>query len=300
MKFITAIFGALISAPFLMQCTCTDAKPVATVGRFVISERDVQYRNAVTKIYFPEDKRDLGRDILIKSFTFAQILENNGHAISQDVLVREAKRINDTTLKPDMLQAIKDIFGADQESYMRDFVLPTYAERVLYYEFFLNSPKAQESSHQVAAQYLEDALARPDAFDKAPLKEGQGKNTFIVSMQEGLVWKHEDLAPQLAGVKAQAQAQQKNEVDAKLAEKANQQRSQEALKWKAEVVDALKPGQVFPKVMDLGESWLVARYLGPKKNKNAEDYQFEGVVFPKVNFDAWLTQEKEKVKVQMH
>lgn len=255
---------------------------MATVGRFSISDRDVSYRNAVTKIYFPEEKRDLGRDLLIKSFTFAQILENNDHPISPDVLTKEAKRISDTTLKPEMLQSIKDVFGADQEGYLKNFVLPTYAERVLYYEFFLHSPKVQEPSHQVAAEYLKETLAKPDRFGRTP-PEMPAKNKFVVSLTNGIVWDQEKSA-----------AATMQEV-AK-----NQHRSQEALKWKAEVVDTLKSGQVFPKVMDLGDTWLVVRYLGPQKKDGVEDYQFEGVLFPKANFDEWLKQEKEKVKVQIN
>src|SRR5690349_1734016 len=96
----------LVVILLLLQVGCTGGL-IAEVGSFKISKKDVEFRNQVIQIYYPNETRKLGRDQLVNAYITAQILINNGHALDKAVLVKERERIDKTTLMPEMLNRIK-------------------------------------------------------------------------------------------------------------------------------------------------------------------------------------------------
>lgn len=70
----------------------------------------------------------------------------------------------------------------------------------------------------------------------------------------------------------------------------------QAKRWIKDVVSKLKPGKVFPEVVNAEEHWKVIRYIGKDPSK-ADQYLLEAVIFRKIPFDEWVKKEKLKVKV---
>lgn len=293
---LIGILFAMSCLPLTAQSTCSEAKPAARVGRFEITKKDVTYRNAITKIYHPREELDRGRDFLIQAFVYAQILENNGYRIDEEVLRKEARRM-ERSMTPEMVQKIHSIFDSDQESYLKVFVLPTYVERALYYEYFLRDPRVQESSRRKAREYLVRVARHPEFFRGNPPAEARSKNRFIVSTEYGLTWELDEVKP---AESLSAAIPPKLNREEPWRGNARQEQWEEGKKWKQEIVDAVTPGAVFPKVVDMGEMWLVARYLGPRQTGTIQHHHFEGVLFPKANFEEWLRREKEKVNVEIY
>ena len=144
MKMRTQTLLFILTA-LLTGCFSQD-KPLAQVGNHTITAHDADYRNQVISFYYPEEKRQLGLDQLIRAYRTAEILANNGHAITPEVIENEVKRIDTQTRDPAGLAKIKAIFGEDQAAYRKIFVVPVYAERMIYFSFFLYHPEIQAPS----------------------------------------------------------------------------------------------------------------------------------------------------------
>jgi len=264
---------------------------VAEIGEYKVHERDVVFRDGVIRVYYPQETRSMGLLQLRRAFSYATILKNNGRPITEAIVQGEQERIDKETLAPVMLQKIRAIFGSDAAAYRKDFVLPMYVERVIYYDFFLNDPRAQSGSIAQARNFLKDAAAEPGRF--ADLAKAWSKTTtgLTISRDGGLQWdrpKEAETAgaPPTQGVPAGIQQ--------KLAERARERGADDGSKWIDEVISRLKPGQVYGKLIDMGEHWVVARYVGPVKGGA---HRIAAVLFPKADFNRWLESEEKKVKV---
>ncbi|MCM2277960.1 MAG: SurA N-terminal domain-containing protein [Oligoflexia bacterium] len=130
--------AALLSA-------CQLFNPVlATVAGEPITRRDVERREAVNRIYYPEYSKDLKNTSLqqlVNARVLQEILESHGRPVTDELLRQEALRIDRDTRKPDLLAQVKAVFGADEPAYLRNYVLPVIVERLIYYEFFLKDPR---------------------------------------------------------------------------------------------------------------------------------------------------------------
>ncbi len=239
---------------------CSRPKVIAIVGSYKISEKDVQYRNQVFKNYFPEDKRELGKEELVRAFTLAQILKNNAQPLDDAILEKEAKRIDEKSQMPGRLQQLKAIFGSDRDAYLRCFVLPVYVERTLYYEFFLKNAAIQKESLKEAEDFLHKAVTSKNAFAVLKKLERFSVSRDAKLQTQGFVVDNE--------------------------------------RWLQGVVPQVKVGQVFPKIIDYGEHWMVAKLQSTTPKNKTPVYHFEAALFPKRDYSSWLEAEKQKVPVE--
>lgn len=269
---------------------CTRDPVLLRVGQYTVHRTDAEYRNRVIRVYYPQETRELGLTQLQKAFLFAEILKNNGRPLTENDLKQEEDRIEKTTLMPELLGRIKEIFAGNKEAYRRDYVLPVLAERVIYYDFFLHDPKTQASSLKVAQTFLERVKASPEHFEAIAKKEGLKTAGFTVSLREGLTWELEGGAPRPpASVPAMPE-----KVKSKWAEQTHS--SDEGKRWIRDVIGPLRAGQVYPKVIDNGATWMIARYVRLRP-RQWDVYEMQAVSFPKAGFQKWLGQESEKVKI---
>lgn len=291
-----AVIAAVYFYFFKQHVGFSKSKTVAIVGDFEITQENIAQRNAITKVYYPDDNRDLGLQLLVKSFTTAQVLKDQGRDVSDAVLVTESKRIDSTSLRPEMLQKIKDIFAGDEAAYRKIYVLQVYVDRVIYYDFFLKNEAIHSSSKQKALKFLQETSTHTDKFTEMAKASGLSVSTFDVSKAEGVRWNLDDHSLKSHGaMPPQPTAQTPKDVQDQM-KSGNAAASKEGEQWLNEVVAVLKPGQVFSKVMDRGEFWLVARYLGVD-SKDKGRHRFSGVGFPKEDFASWFERQAQAVKV---
>lgn len=278
------------------------------VGRYSLTEKDIQYRQKVALVYYPLEKDPhLGLLQLKKAYSLAEILARHGRPITEQVLNSEEYRIEQNSKDPITLKKIIDLFNGDKESYRRVFVLPTYAERVIYFDFFLNNFKIHEKAHQYAVDFYTKIKSDPKNFFKMAAQLGYKKSLLTISKKYGFQWQAESSIKQNSNLKSSSTSQTVIDLSSeavaaktqrhKIEEEAKLIEVNEAAHWITEIASPTKPGEVVEKIIDRSEVYMVVRYLGPKR-ANGDQYNFEVVLFPKINFANWLNEEMRKVVIK--
>lgn len=269
--------------------SCQKGDVVAEVGDYQLSKKDVELRDKMIAVYYPENKASYGLTQLVSSYTYAQILKNHGREITPDVLKAEEERINTSTRAPEVLERIKSIFKDDHDSYLKIFILPTFADRVIYFDFFLKTPEFHLASKTKAEEFLKMIRSKPEKLREEAEKLGLVVSKFKVSLSGGLEWESPDKQKKQGPDLPPA-------VQERMKEQETTQISQEGQIWMKEL-ESLKKGEVGPNLMERQDVWAVVRYLGPNpKQSSARDMEI--VAFPKADYDAWLKAETEKVPVK--
>jgi hypothetical protein len=282
---------------------CSKDPVVAVVGSYKITRRQAEFRNKVIRHQYPNETRNLGLDQLIKAYTDAEIMKMNGRPITQETVEREEKRIDQQTLMPEKLAEVKDIFGKDRDAYLSVYVLPTFAERVIFYEFFESTPQFHEHSRQIASTVLSEAK-KLNGFEAVAKRFGTPLRKFKVAEKKGLVF---DDDPRLngddeerPGISDQSPANfQKQMILAKMKEREKEEEAkrppnQEAMKWINEIIKPLKPGMFHPEVLNHNGRWFVVRLV--KVVKPGKEYEMEGLFLPREDFGKWYETQRAKIK----
>lgn len=285
------LFGTGIYFPFFYDRT------VAEIGDYTITMKQVEYRDQIHHIFYPQDPKSYGKEQLVNAYIYAQILKNNGQEISERVLREEEMRIDQNTKAPETLKAIRDLFRGDDEAYRNVFVLPTYAERVIYFDFFTKNQKTQEKSLRLVQQFLSDVVKKQHAFEKVALAQNLNVRKFLISEDGAIDWqfgekKQREQGPKLidqsgkaAPADVQKQVQMELEGKSMLSVKS----------WVENVVSHMRAGDVFPEPVDNGEHWMVTRLL----KKQGRGYIMEAAFIPKDSYENWLAEEKAKIKIDL-
>ncbi|MEY4630144.1 MAG: hypothetical protein RIQ81_264 [Pseudomonadota bacterium] len=272
---------------------------VAQVGDYSIYKNEVECRDAIILVSYPDDKRKLGLYQLTQSYQHAQILKNFKQPITKDQIQKEKERIDKSTLMPENLAKIKSACGGDGKAYENAFILPTLADRVIYYEFFLKNQDIHRELLEKAQVWRDLAIKSPGDFGTLAKKENHPVSLFTVSLDHGLVWapppgireaRQEPAIIDRSGQGTPA-AIQRN-----LDQRQEEQVSAEGKKWIEEVIAPLQPGQVSSRIIDQGEVWMVVKYLRPTANKK-NSFNMQAAIFPKRNYGEWLEAQKKMIPV---
>ncbi|WP_413288228.1 hypothetical protein [Bdellovibrio sp. HCB337] len=262
---------------------------VAVVGKTIIYKKDAHYRDQVVRIYFPEEKRDMGLFQLMKSAYNIEILRNYGIEFSEKEVIAEKKRMEESSKDPEMLKRIRDVFGKDEKSFLRSFVLPNLADHHIYYDFFLVDQRVQGDSMNRAHEFIK--MAEPtkgkglEAFAK---ERNLSYDVLTLSLKNGMMW-----GSQKKNQNAQEAKAPKVAADPKVAQYMNSDTIKDAEVWYEKMIQHMQPGQFFPEPVSVGENWVVVFY---EKKINADDHRLQVVFVPKTNFGQWYQAEKTKIE----
>jgi hypothetical protein len=283
-------------------------RPLVVVGDWKIYKKDVQFRDQIILLNFPEEKRSMGLYQLAKSAINLAILQNNGVNISDAQIEEELSRIDAKTKNPEQLMKIKQIFNDDIEAYKKDFVLPALVDSMIYFEFFLKDPKVQEASLNEVAKFIGEAQKPNTDFKTLALKWNLPIQKLVVSLKNGLTWTNPESAKSkrpLPGRPEKMKVLNQNNKNQALLDRVNAhlrldgapKNTEDAKKWYDSVIQPMTPGQVTSTPLSQDERWLVAHYLG----KNAKgDFELDIVAFNKINYSQWYEREKAKVHIVVH
>ena len=275
-------------------------RTVATVGDYKITAKEVAYRDQVQKVFYPQDKNNYGKDQLVNAFLYGQILKNNGHEISERILREEEMRINQNTKDPITLKKIRDLFQGDDEAYRKAFILPTYAERVIYFDFFLKNRKAHESSLQKVHDFLIMAQNKGN-IDELAREQNLPTKNFKVSKERGIEWvqSEDELKMSKSSKRPQIIDQSTNAPPPSVAEAVKQKLGEGSNEnidgWIHIVGSSMKPGQILQEPVDNGEHWMIVKFL----KQQGKAFVMQGVFIAKDSYDSWLASEKAKVRIQL-
>lgn len=283
----------LLIAKVLLLASCHSEKPIAQVGDYSLLQSDLDCREEIVKITFPEYKEKAGLRQLVSAYEKAQILKNFGKEISQTDIQAEKKRIDASSLMPDKLSQIKKACGGDGKTYERAFIVPTIAERRLYFEFFLQDPSLHPEAHEKALSIKKEAMENPKGFKLVAEKHKLRVVPLEVSLTEGVRPVQPERKNPASGLRKGLFGSPQQGLSNKVEKAVAADKNQEAQKWINEIVTSLKPGQVFNKVINKDHYFLIVRLVGPTPNKS-DSYLFDSIGVPKPNFDDWLSAQKSK------
>jgi hypothetical protein len=235
----------------------------------------------------------------MKAMVSAQILANNGVAMDDEALKKEQARIDKETGLPEFLARIKAVFKGDMAAYRKVYVLPVYAGRMIYFDFFLHNKAIHAESERAAQDFINKVKSDPKSFDKLMKELNLKSSFFTISAYDGFDYEMPgDKDPRRAGPKGMKIITPEKNAALKARFEADQKRQQsdEAVRWINEVIKPLKPGDVYNKVIDRSESWQVVRYIGPVKGEK-DKYKLEGIHFPKADYGKWTEEQMKKVEI---
>jgi hypothetical protein len=280
--------GLFSLCALLALAACTQKeKTLAKVGRFVIKERDAAYRNEVVKVFYPQaNDAQAGLDQLVEAYLIASVLENQGVKLDEKAILAEAARIEKNTKDPQGLARIQAIYGEDKDAYLRTFVLPTLAERLIYFDFFQRSPTVHAKSRAMAVAFLREAKESPADIERLAKKRGLTVTKILYETKAGLrplgkkarPLPDQNADPRVKEALATARAQHFAEID----------------RWFAKFLAGTRPGEMLPEPFDQEQSHLVLRF----DQRSKTGARLSAAAIPKLTFAPWLEREKAKVKVE--
>lgn len=265
---------------------------IVTIGDYTLTDADIACRDAVIKTSFPNESRNLGLSQLVKSYQHAQILKNHGYEITPDKIKAEKERIDRASLMPEKLTKIKSACGGDGPAYEKAFIVPTLADRTIYFDFFLNNKDIHRESFERAYSWKEKVIKSPSSFRNMAEEEKIVVNQLKVSASRGI---------ELVENQPEPRADSKNLQEAPEAIRKRFDSDQKATalegtQWIEEIIKPLRPGEISAKVIDQRETWAVIKLIG-KDSKDKDAYVVESALFPKRDYRDWLSAEKQKVNV---
>lgn len=287
------ILAAYLLLSLFSLSSCSErGKVLATVGKYTIREKDAEQREKIAKIFYPmAQEKDIGLHQLIESYAIAQILENRGMELNKEVLEHESERIDQQTKAADKLNKIKEIFGNDKEAYLQIFVLPTYAERIIYFGYFLHDSEAQAQPLKTAKELLALAKEKPNNFLTEAKKRGLNINSYYFDKKLGFRNPALDKIEQTQIQNLPPEAKQ-----AFLESKANALKLESAYFNRNKVFQA-KKGTVIQEPFDASDFFLL---LQVSDKPTAQRIPFNGVYVQKEKFADWLAKEKEKFEIKIN
>lgn len=301
------------------------------VGDYEVTESMVEFREKVSKIYYPKEPTKVGLDQLVRAYTMAHILKIHGVEITEEMLQREQQRIDKNTRDPVMLGRLKDVFGKNAEAYKKCFILPNLVEKVFYNDFFLQSKEIQQESQKAALRFHQSVLLtslnslnslKSKDFLKIAKKDNfKVYEVWLDIQKQSIRWQvmPDDSSANQTSNPLEADPAHANpsqggipaNIGRKMAEDAEKNTAQIIRQWQEDIAGTTQPGQVYKNLVDQGAAWAVVYYIGkmqlstphsnpPKKTQPSSEnlgHRFLAINFPKLEFSKWLEQEKKKVSI---
>lgn len=273
---ISRISQLLLTFSILVPCLFWGcSKKVAEVGSIPITDKDIALRAQVSEVYYPGSGKDyIGLTQLVKGYLSEEVLKSLGRKVDQSTWEAEAKRIDQNTKAPEVLEKVKNVYGRDRKNYLNSFIRVVYADRFVYNEVFLRSGDIHRQQRNKADDFLKEALKSPSAFSEAAKAQNLEAKKLKLSEQEGIQPLEARERPR-ENPSGAGQEQAKRLIDA---------------------ISFLKPGAVSPQVIEWQEGYQVLRFI----KKDGQGYLVESVSVPKRNFDDWFWEQASQIPVKIY
>lgn len=244
---------------FLVSCD----RDVAKIGETIITQKDLSYRARVSEVYYPQSGKDyIALSQLIKGYLAEEVLKSMGYKIDANVIDSESRRIDANTKAPDVLNAIKKVYGRNKEAYNKSFVRIVYAERFLYNEIFLKSPIIHKEMREKADEFLKRVIKKPRQFPKIASEMNLNLKELIISKEKGI----------------------RDAEKEKESERPSNQQGIEQAGFIIDKIKSVKPGNVYPEIIEWQEGYQVIMV----KRKKGNEFYIASVSIPKRDYDEWF------------
>ncbi|MDI6841091.1 MAG: hypothetical protein QMD71_09670 [bacterium] len=210
-------------------------KNIAKVGNIKITKNDLLYEAQVESVYcgkLPSNDKALFK--LIQNAIYEDIAIKQGIEISDSMLQAESTRVNRETKAPQLLYAVKLVFGKDKRSYLRLYLKPILVNQLLYGKFYY-SDEFQGDRYNIAKNILEKWLSDTSFRDTAfyhswKYTKGGGKTLLPYDVA---------IPVELSGVES--------------------------------ILDSLPIGKIYPEIIDDRLSYRVIRLIGRSRDEYKVD-----------------------------
>jgi len=276
-------------------------KAIARVGTYHISEDEVKARDRLIGASFEGEKRSLGLEQLVRTYVQASLLDRYAIGVTREELMEEASRLDKTGRSEDALADIKNLFGSDQDMYLKVYVYPLLVERKLRDHVFKRQPQIQRMVLDRAEAFLSRVRGSRYRFEVTARSEGLNIRYLRVTRRAGFEYFAD--RPDLVRTAAERRAARHTygEFRRQLARQRllNIDPALQATvdRWFSHIIAKTPVGEVYPSLIAQGDGWLVVRRLAPFP-KNLPGALFVVVMFPRVNFAEWLEAESTSVPVE--
>jgi hypothetical protein len=159
---------------------------LANVGTHVITRRDLELRNQQQRLENPQFRNELASSLaqLVEAEMAVQLMARNGFLLENSHLEAEAARIDRETQMPGRLQEIKNALPR-REDYLRLYVLPILAKRLLKERVFSLKPELQAEPRKLIEGFQKAVIEAP--------KKKRIEKFRDLSYREGLTFSAETL-----------------------------------------------------------------------------------------------------------
>jgi hypothetical protein len=253
----------ILFSAVLIFITVACEKKVAKVGDTTITSKDISYRARVSEIYYPDSGKEyIALSQLIKGYLAEEVLKSLGYKIDDNVIDSESRRIDANTKAPDVLNAIKKVYGNNKGAYNKTFVRIVYAERFLYNEVFLKSSSIHKKEIEEAKEFLNRVRRSPAEFSKIAGDMKLSSRKLIISREKGI-----------------KDAEKEREF-----EHSSGPQGVEQAEFIIEKIKNVDPGNVYPEIIEWQEGYQIVRVVKRRSN----EYRLESVSIPKRDYDEWF------------
>lgn len=273
----------------------------AKVGDFKIYKKDIEYRNNLIRMNYPEEKGDYGYKQLEKSYINYQVMRNHGYKEIERRLENEVDRIEKNTKMPELLKKIKEeIFKGDMSAYKRAFVIPAAVDEEVFFGFYATQEKLHESSQKLAQDILEQLKSNPTALKKISHDMKFDYILYQISKDDIVLVNPETMKPvsnlhSRENFKGKPKEKIKSqESDAVVGDEGINPRAELAHYWNNVILKETRSGDPISQPISLNDQWYVGRVLkSDKQNKIVEL-----VSIPKKSYSEILEAEKEHIPIR--
>lgn len=262
--FLSLIFLVGSGVLLMMLINQPEKKTMALVGTQEIWLKDIQYQIEIDQCYQIEAvKQEVGLIELINQSLEKQVLKQRFQVEAPEhALQKKSSWIDKNTKAPEILKCIKDVFGTDKKSYLDLYVSPTLVNPKLHSLFSLSL-----EIHQAEIDKIKDIQ-----------EEFKENKKDLKNFKEYQEWEIEKQEPRVPDILKEVHAQFRPNPLIR------------------EVLEKLKLGEVWPKIIEDDYSFKIVRLVKEDKDK----YYLEGVIVEKRPFDGWFQQfVKQNIEIKI-
>ncbi len=278
-KLIIALLLVVLGGAGIWYFAVATNPVVAHVGDVPVYKKEIDYRQAVSKLQDAKTGPNAGREHLVRDLITVEIAKRTGYPVTDVLLANEEARLARVVKPGSFLASIQAVFGSDKASFRKVYLAPQIAERRLRQEYFpVKSPEQSEAKRKAEA-FLDALTKNPKGSKDLAKALGVAWEPMTVSQESGVIW----------GPAPEAKEPPNRSV-------ATERRRRNGLAefWLRRVADD-KPGSIHPSLEEWGGFWLAVRVLSVDKKRGVT--RLEAVKFPQANYLDWIKSESAKVTV---
>jgi hypothetical protein len=242
------------------------AQPVATVGSSAIDAQQLTRRIAIEHAYGGELTREAALVSLVNDAVEREVARGLGLFPDSSELVRFSQYVDQSTKAPEILAAVKNIFGPDSAGYRLQFLAPRIVNIDLH-QYFVRDTVL----HATARRSIERAYGLAAS--------GMGVSEVVART---------GLRSQLDSVR-----DHRASLPPELARYADSGSSQPDPYW--ELVSGMKPGELFKTIIETDSDYRIVRLL----HKDDSLRVVQVIAAEKGDFDTWFRSQAGTIGVEI-